>query len=413
MDNQLFIPKKINVGFQEREGTYSGLLAYIIYWDNKGVLRKETSWESWRHKPEDPINRKWVNGKYVDSDEKRGDKVKAQALDNVPINGFVLNKGVGGQRQSWGWNARNEYIRVYDPRGFEFEISVANLLFILQETNSIVGKGLEGEFVYSWDGKELVLLPTCSLEYKESSNFTDLQDKKVGAGDMVPGCCYTSKAQQRLIYLGRFLFTEFNWSSSETKKTHVFLNQDYNEDEAKKDRYYGQSKYITFNGFTKLGTKDTETPVENYAELMDDFSKSKHGCLIKNFIITNKPLRFKNFKADESIYNREHGTYFIKDGDRYVEVTIVEAWNKNRRYLYSYQNDSNNEFNGYQLNGGSGYSLVDGKLIHHYYSYSHDTYGANCSKFFTKEQLEALTFVDLELSLESGEVYKINQYFKQ
>jgi hypothetical protein len=41
-----------------------------------------------------------------------------------------------------GWNARNEYIRVYDPRDFEFEISVSNLLFILRECNCNKGKGL-------------------------------------------------------------------------------------------------------------------------------------------------------------------------------------------------------------------------------------------------------------------------------
>jgi hypothetical protein len=37
------------------------------------------------------------------------------------------------------------------PRGFEFEISIPNLLYILQECNST--KGLDGEFVYAWDGK--------------------------------------------------------------------------------------------------------------------------------------------------------------------------------------------------------------------------------------------------------------------
>ena len=38
--DKLYIPKKIKVGFQEREDTFNGLLSYIIYWDDKGVLRK-------------------------------------------------------------------------------------------------------------------------------------------------------------------------------------------------------------------------------------------------------------------------------------------------------------------------------------------------------------------------------------
>lgn len=46
----IFIPKKINVGFQKRDDTYTGKLAYIIYYDETGKLRKETSWNGWRDK---------------------------------------------------------------------------------------------------------------------------------------------------------------------------------------------------------------------------------------------------------------------------------------------------------------------------------------------------------------------------
>lgn len=146
---KMFIPTKLKVGYQERKGTYTGKLAYVIYFDNKGKLRKEASWEGWRDKKIDPVE-----------------------FENVSTSGFVLNRGVGGVRGSYGWDARNEYIRVWDPRDFEFEISVANLLFILQETSCIKGKGLEGEFVYAWDGTELVLLPVGSSEYKDCVQHT-------------------------------------------------------------------------------------------------------------------------------------------------------------------------------------------------------------------------------------------------
>lgn len=39
----IFIPKRINVGFRNRSDTYTKKLAYIIYYDEKGKLRKETS----------------------------------------------------------------------------------------------------------------------------------------------------------------------------------------------------------------------------------------------------------------------------------------------------------------------------------------------------------------------------------
>ena len=48
MSNAVYIPKKINVGYQKRDDTYTKRLAYVIYYDHKGKLRKETSWNSWR-----------------------------------------------------------------------------------------------------------------------------------------------------------------------------------------------------------------------------------------------------------------------------------------------------------------------------------------------------------------------------
>lgn len=131
MINNMFIPKKIKVGFRKRDHTYTKLLAYVIYFDEKGKLRKEKSWEGWRDKSISPVE-----------------------YDNSPISGFVLNKSVGGYSYRWG-DFRQSYVRVYDPRGFEFEITIPNLLYILEYTSSIKGKGLEGEFIYAWDGTYL------------------------------------------------------------------------------------------------------------------------------------------------------------------------------------------------------------------------------------------------------------------
>lgn len=36
MKSAIYIPKKINVGYRERQDTYTGKLAYVIYWDEKG-----------------------------------------------------------------------------------------------------------------------------------------------------------------------------------------------------------------------------------------------------------------------------------------------------------------------------------------------------------------------------------------
>lgn len=75
MNTNIFVPTKINVGFQERKDTYTGKLAYVIYFDEKGKLRKETSWQGWRD-----------------------ESIPNEIYDNEPMEGFVLNKKVGGDR---------------------------------------------------------------------------------------------------------------------------------------------------------------------------------------------------------------------------------------------------------------------------------------------------------------------------
>jgi hypothetical protein len=178
MKSQIFLPEKIKVGLQKRNDTYTEKLGYVIYHDGK-VWRKEASWEGWRDGSIPPIE-----------------------LDNTPTEGFVLNKKAGGDRYTW--NPRQTYCRVYDPRGFEFEITIPNLLYILENTNSVVGKGLEGEFVYGWDKKDLVLIPVSAPEYVEMKKFTGLKDVKFSKNLLVPGMLYQTKDLKEVVYLGEF-----------------------------------------------------------------------------------------------------------------------------------------------------------------------------------------------------------------
>lgn len=177
MKSKLYIPKKLKVGFQKRSDTFTQKLAYVIYWDDKNVLRKEKSWEGWRDKKIDPIE-----------------------IENIPYGNFTLNKDV--HRDGGHFGVGKNHIRVYDDRGIEFEITPENLVFILMNTNC-VKRSLEGEYVYAWHGQDLVLLSTNCQDYKASSEFTKLQGEKVGAKNFVPGHWYMAKDQKELMYLGR------------------------------------------------------------------------------------------------------------------------------------------------------------------------------------------------------------------
>ena len=311
MDKQLFIPDKIAVGFQKREGTYTQKLAYVIYYDQKGVLRKEKSWNSWRDH-----------------------KIKSVEFDNTPTDGFVLNKGVGGQRQSYGWNARNEYIRVYDPRDFEFEISVANLLFILRECDCSRGKGLEGKFVYAWDGTELVLLPEISSDYKNSKNYTQLQAQGVKSKELIAGASYITKKQETLIYLGRFDYHHITgkyWNDKGGKsavcKKYVFWTD--------KPESFGYSSctghprnLILLNDLKSIAALSNSIPVANYAELVQKYAKSENGSkIVKLFTKSFTPVQ------NPKHYHNNNWVSMNADGT-YTEWETCYAWQDKTKIEY-------------------------------------------------------------------------------
>lgn len=254
----LLIPDRIKAGFQNRTDTYQGKLAYVIYFDQKGVLRKEKSWETWRHKDIEP-----------------------QEFPNEPTEGFVLNKSGGGGRGGYSWHARNAFIRVYDPRGFEFEISLPNLLFILRETDCSRGKGLEGKFVYAWSGTELVLLPAGSGDYKNSKTFTGLQTKSVKIKELVSGLTYTTKQQEDLTFLGKFdqhfLYQPEGWRNKKGDEAGVCKRFVFWHAKNEKFVYLQDSKTLA------ISKSDTVHP--DLAELVTKYGQGVHGARVTELFL--------------------------------------------------------------------------------------------------------------------------------
>lgn len=278
MKDNLVIPEKIRVGFQNRNDTYSGKLAFIVSYDKKGKLRSENAWEGWRDHKIQPVD-----------------------YPNEPTSGFVLNKDVGGTHRSYSWNARREKVRVYDPRGFEFEINVENLLFILQECSSIKGKGLEGDFVYSWGGSQLVLMPVDSQEYKSALNLGDLQTKKISAKEMVEGGLYLTKKNETVMYLGKFSWWDRVYDSVKTKdnqfrgyiytthskKVHIFIK--VNGDVSSDPKY----RYMRCSGFTHLAKVIDSTPSSQFAEEYDKLQKSGFVSKPVRAVFSDEPIKLE------------------------------------------------------------------------------------------------------------------------
>lgn len=259
---KLHIPPTLCVGYQKREGTYTGRLAFVIYRDAGGTLHQEKSWDAWRDKGLAP-----------------------REFANEPTEGFVLNKSVGGQRESWGRNARNEYIRVYDPRDFEFEISVPNLGFILGQVGCSPGKGLEGKFVYGWSGPKPVLLPCSSLEYRSSVEFTGLKGKNVPKRDLVVGHTYQTKQLGQWVYLGLhdyyYMPQRIGWRSKPNDpgscRQHVFA-----------DISAGAGQLVYENTTGKLAAVASTEPPDNLGRLIELHTRSFRGSKVRELFLKPK-----------------------------------------------------------------------------------------------------------------------------
>jgi hypothetical protein len=314
-NNKLIIPNTINVGYQVRQDTYTKKLAYVIYTDNAGVLRKQKSWDQWRDK-----------------------SITPDEFKNEPTSGFVLNKKVGDYRGSW--DGRQAWIRIYDPRDFEFEISVNNLLFILEECSSIKGKGLEGEFVYAWDGKDLVLLPVSSKEYKDSLFFTDLTNKKsLKKSDLKEGYTYIHKDTSLYLYLGFMDYytinVEYGQKYRDTfqkcSRSHVFKNLSNN-------RYVSEVP-------KNIKAIHSEVVAADFSSIFDDYKSSNFGQLKKVEWVKVEPPKLDDvtYATVHNLFAKINNNYYVVAYHHYLKllsftlkVNIVD-----NKFRLSYEDNKN------------------------------------------------------------------------
>lgn len=296
--SQLYIPKRINVGYQSRSGTYTGKLSYIIYWDDKGVLRKETSWQGWRDK-----------------------KIPAEEFDNVPTTGFVLHKDI--KRYNWShFSSKRTLIRIWDPRGMEFEITTENLLGILM-SDDCCKRQLVGSYVYAWSGPELVLLPTCSEEYQKATTYTNLQSKKVSAKTLVIGAAYKTKKEKDVVYLGRLPWHDWKALKGEEKSGyHGYPHQRFSKvshiftpvaKKAKDDYYFEQ--WIIKSDASFLGEQLTEQPVEDLADRIEAFQKDTHSAAIVRWEVVPVEVSEEVNKDQYDTGRLKRTIYWSMDGD--------------------------------------------------------------------------------------------------
>ena len=319
MKSNIFIPKRINVGYQNRSGTYTGKLAYIIYYDENGVLRKERSWNGWRDED-------------IPNDE----------FDNEPTEGFVLNKKAGDY--STGWDHRQAYCRVYDPRGFEFEITIENLLYILANANCYKGKGLEGEFVYGWSGKDLVLIPVESPDYKQIVEFNKIvhNNECIRTKDLIIGATYLTKDDEQWTYMGRFETYGSGYVWKENGEIHRSKN--YRDIPQKTESYYShkiEHNYIYNFPYGKMHWFAITNKDEYRYEQVKSVPKNKFIACIDDKCTEKYSEIFEKMEGNPSYspYDESKDEYMHYTFDEFKSRIKSEDWW--RHYFISKCNDGN------------------------------------------------------------------------
>ncbi len=184
MKSNLYIPKKIRVGFRNSLETSTGKFACIIGFDERGALRKENSWNNWRDQ----------NIPYID-------------LENNPIEGFLFNKDFNEEVLN-----HEPFLLIKHPNEFEFEISIGNLICLLLRT-TISNKLINGKCVFALDEyNNLNLIPVDSFEYRKAINDTEKLLNNFSTKNLKKGFKYSlKKSNEELTYLGYFNFFKYSY----------------------------------------------------------------------------------------------------------------------------------------------------------------------------------------------------------
>lgn len=379
--SNVFVAPKIRVGFQNRSDTFTGQLAYIIYYDEKGKIRKEKSWEGWRDKDIDP-----------------------KEFENVPTEGFTINKDIKRYSGEW-FSSTRTMIRVHDPRGFEFEVTTENLIGILMHTDCL-RRGLIGQFVYAWCGTDLVLLPTNSEEYNNAVKYTSGLAKKVSAKSLVPGISYKTKREGDVIYIGRMNWYEYKDQGSysfrgygprQELKVHVFTDDD--------GKTFFKKTSADF-----LSEPNSDTPVSNYAELVDMFNKKTYSHKFSRFefrpVTFNPETTIRQWYGPQLCRNLYWKTSSIPNtfiGVTFAaEVNIPIGSDGNRNYElgtvtgYSTEIDQYYDITGI-VNGTTDIVKIPGKpRDYNYYTYRHNKLN------YSLEDLNTHKLYDLYVIYDNG-----------
>lgn len=315
MKSKLYIPKKIIVGFQKRNDTYTGKLAFINYKDKDDNIKREKSFKKW-----------------IDN------QIEVLEFDNTPNSGFVLNKNI--QRDYYFGSGRT-IMRVYDSRDFEFEIGMDNLCGILMNSN-VLKNEIDTKCVYAWNDQELILLPINSNEYQESLKYTDLLNDTVTEDDLKVGQTFMLKRGEEIYtYIGKHRY--YNVNKLDYKKYGFNRHIGYETKSTGIKHLFAYEDEYSINGYSfrniaveRLINLNTEN--EDVSELIIKFEESLNSAHITGIMFDE----ISEQNINDFIYHFKSLLAFRKKSEDIYEMLCLKKY-ENSNYLV--QKDESNMFN--------------------------------------------------------------------
>ncbi len=228
-------------------------------------------------------------------------------IDNVPNEprlGFRITKSIS---RGGGWSGSNKVVRIEDPRGFELEISVDNLVKMMTMTTFVDGVCQE-ECVWGRQGAANVLLPVTSDIYKEAVNVTAYRkEQTISLRDVNFGDTVELKKTENFEGLaGEYMGAYHVYSLQTLHKSKALIGSGYSYRRGNKDSYTfvkSHKRYVIKNGNKYFGVsgckihkiiKTVDTPVDRPDLDPADFKDLSYGqvgtpiCLTANKVPVNE-----------------------------------------------------------------------------------------------------------------------------
>lgn len=134
--------------------------------------------------------RQWLNGYYWVPEQNKVEKnTETRIVDNKPKTGFKVVAFADR------YSTSNKLARIFDPDGFELEISIANLIDLMLFTTIEYGE-IKSELIWARDGANNWLLPTDTDMFRRA--LREGQTLEAEIGDRVIG-----NHGNEYVYLGR------------------------------------------------------------------------------------------------------------------------------------------------------------------------------------------------------------------